>query len=133
VPVVSAGNHEQMIVLARGDRLARILRAHRWARTEVLPLALALPWGLTTGFLPYLPLPAQTSLAFLPAMTWPDVAPEDADDPATLERCYHDVETAMQATLDRLSRGRRFLLGQPRPEPCIVPEHAVDGHRHDAR
>lgn len=111
VPIVTAGNHEQMIVLARGDRIARMLHAHRWARTEVLPLVLALPWGLTSGFVPYLPLPAQTTLAFLPAMTWPDLGPCDADDPAALERCYRDVEAAMQATMDRLSRGRRFLRG----------------------
>jgi 1-acyl-sn-glycerol-3-phosphate acyltransferase len=111
VPVVTAGNHEQMIVLARGDRIARMLRAHRWARTEVLPIMLALPWGVTSGFVPYLPLPAQTTLAFLPAMRWPDLGPHDADDPAALERCYRDVEAAMQGAMDHLSRGRRFLRG----------------------
>ncbi len=111
VPVVTVGNHEQFIVLARGDRIARILRAHRWARTEVLPIVLALPWGLTSGFVPYLPLPAQTTLAFLPPLRWPELAPTDADDPAVLERCYRDVEAAMQAAMDQLSRGRRFLRG----------------------
>lgn len=112
VPVVTAGNHEQMIVLRRGDRLARLLRAHRWARTEVLPIVLSLPWGLTSGFVPYLPLPAQTTLAFLPPMSWPQLGPDDADDPAVLDRCYREVEAAMQATMDRLTRGRRFLRGQ---------------------
>ncbi|HSN26443.1 MAG TPA: lysophospholipid acyltransferase family protein [Kofleriaceae bacterium] len=113
IPVVTAGNHEQMIVLTRGDRLARLLHAHRWARTEVLPIVLSLPWGLTSGFVPYLPLPAQTTLAFLPAMSWPELTPADADDPAVLDRCYREVEAAMQATMDRISRGRRFLRGQP--------------------
>lgn len=112
VPIVTAGNHEQMIVLTRGDRLAHLLHAHRWARTEVLPIALMLPWGLTSGFLPYLPLPAQTTLAFLPPMTWPELGPESAERPADLERCYREVEAAMQATMDRLTRGRRFLRGQ---------------------
>lgn len=114
VPVVTAGNHEQMIVLARGDRLARLLRTHRWARTEVLPIALAVPWGLTSGFVPYLPLPAQTTLAFLPPMSWPELGPDAADDGAVLDRCYREVEAAMQQTMDRLTRGRRFLRGQPR-------------------
>ena len=113
IPIVTAGNHEQMIVLSRGDRLARLLRAHRWARTEVLPIVLSLPWGLTSGFVPYLPLPAQTTLAFLPPMSWPELTADDADDPAVLERCYREVEAAMQATMDRISRGRRFLRGQP--------------------
>jgi 1-acyl-sn-glycerol-3-phosphate acyltransferase len=113
VPVVCAGAHEQMIVLSRGDRLAQTVHAHRWARSEVLPIMLALPWGITLGFVPYLPLPAQISLAFLPPIRWPELEPESADDPEVLARCYRDVETAMQAELDRLTRGRRFLLGAP--------------------
>ena len=113
VPVVTAGTHEQMIVLARGDRLAKLLRAHAWARTEVLPLILAVPWGLMIGFVPYLPLPTQTTVSFLPAMTWPGLGPESADQPEVVARCYHEVEVAMQAELDRITRGRRFLRGQP--------------------
>lgn len=113
VPVVTAGTHEQLIVLTRGDRLARRLHAHAWARTEVLPLALAVPWGLTLGFVPYLPLPTQTTVAFLPPMRWPELGPASAEQPAALSRCYREVETAMQAELDRLTRGRRFLRGPP--------------------
>ncbi len=113
IPIVTAGNHEQMIVLSRGDHLARLLHAHRWARAEVLPIVLSVPWGLTSGFVPYLPLPAQTTLAFLPAISWPELTPADADDPDVLEKCYREVETAMQATMDRISHGRRFLRGQP--------------------
>jgi 1-acyl-sn-glycerol-3-phosphate acyltransferase len=113
VPVVTAGTHEQLIVLSRGDRLAQLVHAHAWARTEVLPLVLAIPWGLTLGFVPYLPLPAQTTQVFLPALRWPELGPAAADSPDALARCYRDVETAMQTALDRITRGRRFLLGQP--------------------
>jgi len=112
VPVVSAGTHEQFIVLTRGDRLARMLRMHRWARTFVCPIVLSVPWGLTSGFVPYVPLPAQTSVAFGAPMTWPGVTPRDAEDPATLERCYSEVETRMQAMLDELTEGRLPLLGR---------------------
>lgn len=113
VPVVTAGTHEQLIVLARGDRLARALHAHAWARTEVLPLVLSLPWGLTSGFIPYLPLPAQTTMSFGPAISWPSLAPDAADDRAIVDRCYAEVEAALQHELARISAGRRFLLGQP--------------------
>ncbi len=118
VPVVSAGTHEQLVVLTRGDRLAKALRMHRWARTDVCPIVAALPWGITTGFLPYLPLPAQTSIAFGPPMTWPELGPGDAHDPAALDRCYAQVETKMQAMLDELTAGRRPFIGRrPAPRP----------------
>jgi 1-acyl-sn-glycerol-3-phosphate acyltransferase len=120
VPVVTAGNHEQLVVLARGDRLARLVHAHRWARTEVLPLVLSLPWGLTTGFLPYLPLPAQITMSFLPAMRWPELGPDSADRPDDVARCYREVEAAMQGELDRLTRGRRILRGQPVTPPLAA-------------
>ena len=111
VPVVSVGTHEQLVVLARGERLARLTHAHSWARSEVLPIVFSLPWGITSGFVPYLPLPAQTTVAFGEPIRWPDLGSERADDPDVLARCYAEVESRMQAILDRLSAGRRFLLG----------------------
>lgn len=113
VPVVSSGTHEQLVILTRGDRLARLLRMHAWARTDVMPIALSVPWGLTSAFVPYLPLPAQTTLAFGEPMRW-DVGPEAAADPEVLARCYGDVERRMQEILDRLEDGRRPWLGRPR-------------------
>lgn len=112
VPVVSAGTHEQLVVLTRGDRLARRLHAHAWARTEVAPIVLSLPWGITSGFVPYLPLPAQTTIRFGSPIQWPELGPTDADDPDVLARCYRQVEQRMQAMLDDLSAGRRFLIGK---------------------
>lgn len=125
VPVVSAGTHEQLVILTRGDRLAKLLHMHFWARTLVCPIVLSFPWGLTTGFLPYWPLPAQTTIAFGRPMTWPDVKPEQADDPAVLERCYRDVEGTMQAMLDELYRGRRPVVGQPRALRLEAAERAA--------
>jgi len=111
VPVVSAGTHEQFIVLTRGDTLAKRLHMHRWARTFVCPVVLSVPWGVTTGFLPYVPMPAQTSLAFGAPIHWPALTARDADDPVVLERCYTEVEATMQSMLDRLTEGRRPFLG----------------------
>ena len=123
VPVVTAGAHEQFIVLTRGDRLARLLHPHAWGRTEVLPIILAIPWGITLGFVPYLPLPAQVTMAFGTPIRRPELGPSAADDQAALERCYGDVESAMQQMLDRLTEGRRWLRG-PRTSWPLALEFA---------
>lgn len=121
VPVVSVGTHEQLVVLTRGDRLATILHMRRWARTFCCPIVLSLPWGITSGFVPYLPLPAQTTVAFGRPMAWPDVDPRDASDTRAIDRVYGEVEASMQAMLDELSAGRRPFLGQPsRPYQTTV-------------
>lgn len=112
VPVVSAGTHEQLVVLSRGERLAKLVHAHAWARADVFPIVLSVPWGITSGFLPYVPLPTQVTQAFLPAVDVSSFGPDAADDPAVLARLYGQIEGAMQATLDRLTHGRRFLLGR---------------------
>jgi 1-acyl-sn-glycerol-3-phosphate acyltransferase len=124
VPVVSAGTHEQLVVLTRGDRLAERLRMHRWARTSVCPVVLSLPWGVTSGFVPYLPLPAQTSIAFGRPMTWPELS-EGATTEA-LGRCYAEVESTMQSMLDALYAARRPLLGQPRDPVSSLPRGTPD-------
>ena len=114
VPVVSVGTHEQFIVLSRGDAIARALHLKKWARTEAFPIVLSLPWGITSGYLPYVPLPAQTTVAFGAPLRWPQIAPSLADDEATLARCYEEVRVAMQARLDALARGRRPWIGAAR-------------------
>ena len=112
VPVVSAGSSEQMIVLTRGERLAKLFHAHAWARTDVFPIMLALPWGVTTGFVPYLPLPAQTTVSFGAPIRWPALGRADAERADVVAGCYREVEASMQSMLDRLMDHRRFLLGK---------------------
>jgi len=89
-----------------------VLQTGRRLRTKVLPLALALPFGLTFGLFPYVPLPAQTSLAFGRPIAWPELGPAAADDRAIVQRCYHEVVSAMQAILDGLAAERIPFLGQ---------------------
>jgi len=114
VPVVSVGTHEQLFVLATGRGLARRLRLKRLIRSEAFPLIFALPWGVTSGFFPYLPLPAQTSIRFGPPIRWPHLDRSAADDPDVVERCFRQVEAAMQVLLDDLHRWRIPLIGRPK-------------------
>jgi 1-acyl-sn-glycerol-3-phosphate acyltransferase len=117
IPVVSVGTHEQLIILSRGESIARALRMPSLMRTKTFPIALALPWGLTSGLLPYIPLPAQTTVALGPPITFDEVdeATAAAPDDATLERGYEKVRARMQAMLDELSKDRRPLLGKKKP------------------
>lgn len=122
VPVVSVGTHEQLIILSRGEGIARALHMPQLMRTHTFPIALALPWGLSSGLLPYVPLPAQTTVAFGPLLTveelFPGVSSKAAaadDEPAALSGAYALVIARMQAMLDELQAGRRPLLGKKKP------------------
>src|SRR3954454_16811340 len=46
VPVVSVGGQETSLFLSRGDRLAKLLMLDKSLRLKVLPISLALPWGV---------------------------------------------------------------------------------------
>lgn len=111
VPTICAGPQEQWIVLTRGDAIARLLRTKRWARTDVFPVVLSFPWGLTSGFVPYLPLPVTCSLAFGAPIRWSELGPDAANDEAIVERCRLEVETAMQRLHDELYRDRAPFVG----------------------
>jgi 1-acyl-sn-glycerol-3-phosphate acyltransferase len=118
IPVVSAGTHEQFVVLTRGDRIARALRLHSIARADVFPIVLSIPWGLTSGYLPYLPFPARTTVAFGEPIAWPGLAASGAEDPEVVARCFDVVKRRMQAMLDGLYEQRRSRLASGVPKPA---------------
>ena len=64
--MVSIGGQETALFLTRGERLARLLRLDRLLRLKVLPISLALPWGVNVGdFLGHIPLPAKITIQVL--------------------------------------------------------------------
>jgi 1-acyl-sn-glycerol-3-phosphate acyltransferase len=105
VPVVSIGGQETALFLTRGSRLARALRLDRFARLKVLPISLALPWGLNVGdFAGHFPLPAKITIQVLPPI---DVAERFGPDPDH-DEVYDFVTDQMQMALDALASERRF-------------------------
>jgi 1-acyl-sn-glycerol-3-phosphate acyltransferase len=109
VPVVSIGGQETALFLTRGEGLAKALRLDRMFRLKVLPISLALPWGLNVGdMLGHVPLPAKITVEVLPAI---DLRAEFGDDP-DLGDVYDHVLRLMQDALDSLAAERRFpVLG----------------------
>jgi len=121
IPVVAQGSHDSVIIVSRGNRIAKLLRLGG-LRINVFPLLWA-PWGLTTIIVPPPPLPTSVTVEVLPPLDWSRFGPEAADDPAVVERCAIEIEEEMQVVLDRLSREH------PRPV-CRGLMHRVPGLPH---
>jgi 1-acyl-sn-glycerol-3-phosphate acyltransferase len=109
VPVVSIGGQETSLFLSRGETLAKALMLDRFFRLKVLPISLALPWGLNVGdMLGHIPLPAKITIEVLPPI---HLRAEFGPEP-DLDEVYHHVMRLMQETLDALASERRLpVLG----------------------
>jgi 1-acyl-sn-glycerol-3-phosphate acyltransferase len=109
VPVVAHGGQHAVVVLSRGDRLARAAGLHS-LRIKVFPFLAGPPFGVTSILTPPPPMPAQLTVEFLPALDWTGYGPDAADDPAIVSGCYDDITGRMQAALDRLAAERPYPL-----------------------
>src|SRR5687768_4746114 len=102
VPVVSVGGQETALFLSRGEHLARALGLDRFFRLKVLPISIALPWGLNVGdMLGHLPLPAKITLQVLEPIV---VSKKDVDE------AYEEIVDRMQTTLTALADERAVPL-----------------------
>ena len=105
VPVVAIGGQETALFLSRGERLARLLALDRLFRLKVLPVSLALPWGINIGdMFGHIPLPAKITIEALPPI---DLRREFGPDP-DLDEVYEHLMRLMQETLDALAAERRY-------------------------
>jgi len=105
VPVVAIGGQETALFLSRGAGLARALRLDRMLRLKVLPVSIALPWGINVGdFAGHFPLPSKITIEVLPPI---DVEREFGPDPDP-DEVYEHVTALMQDALDGLAAERRF-------------------------
>ncbi len=105
VPVVAIGGQETALFLSRGERLARLLALDRIFRLKVLPISLALPWGLNIGdMLGHIPLPAKIMIETLPAIYIREQFGPDPD----VDAVYDHLIAVMQNALDGLASERRL-------------------------
>jgi 1-acyl-sn-glycerol-3-phosphate acyltransferase len=104
VPVVSHGSHHTVVVLSRGDRVARALGLDR-VRVNVMPWLVGVPFGVAP-VLPPAPLPAKVTVEFLEPLDWSDAGAEGARDPALVQARYDQVIGLLQDGLDRLRNER---------------------------
>ena len=104
VPVVAVGGQETALFLSRREHLAGVLGLDRLFRLKVLPISLALPWGINVGdMLGHIPLPAKLTIQVLEPL---DVSRMGVD------TAYEQVTTAMQTALTGLAEERSLpVLG----------------------
>jgi 1-acyl-sn-glycerol-3-phosphate acyltransferase len=109
VPVVSIGGQETALFLSRGERLAKLFGLDRMFRLKVLPISLALPWGLNVGdMLGHIPLPSKITIEVLDPI---ELRKEFGPDP-DLDEIYDEVVPRMQGALTTLQEERRLpVLG----------------------
>jgi 1-acyl-sn-glycerol-3-phosphate acyltransferase len=105
VPVVAIGGQETSLFLSRGENLARLLQLDKLFRLKVLPISLAIPWGLNVGdMLGHWPLPAKITIEALPPIHLREEFGEEPDH----QEVYDHVMRVMQETLDALAAERRL-------------------------
>jgi 1-acyl-sn-glycerol-3-phosphate acyltransferase len=105
VPVVSIGGQETALFLSRGEWLARLLMLDKIFRLKVLPISLAVPWGLNIGdMFGHIPLPSKISVEVLPPIHLRKEFGRNPD----IDEVYDAVMDRMQITLDTLASERRF-------------------------
>jgi 1-acyl-sn-glycerol-3-phosphate acyltransferase len=109
VPIVSIGGQETALFLSRGEGLAKALMLDRFFRLKVLPISLALPWGINIGdMLGHIPLPAKITVEALPPIHIREEFGEEPD----IDEVYDHVMRTMQETLDALAAERTLpVLG----------------------
>jgi 1-acyl-sn-glycerol-3-phosphate acyltransferase len=103
VPVVAIGGQETALFLTRGRGLSKLLGLDRAFRLKVLPVSLALPWGLNIGDMAgHLPLPAKITIQVLP----PIHLREEFGARPDPDEVYYEITQTMQDTLDALAAER---------------------------
>ncbi len=108
VPVVSIGGQETALFLSRGEGLARALMLDRLLRLKVLPISIALPWGLNVGDMAgHIPLPAKITVEALPPIHLREEFGSDGGE-VDVDEVYDHITRLMQETLDALSAERRY-------------------------
>jgi 1-acyl-sn-glycerol-3-phosphate acyltransferase len=113
VPMTSCGTHESLVVLSRGEQMAKRLHIDTLLRTKVWPFVLGPPWGIAPPGLPTIPLPAKVTVELGEPLRWNDEhGAAAADDDKLVGALYDEITETMQATMDRLAAMRRWpVLG----------------------
>ena len=135
VPAVSVGAHETLVVLTRGEQLARLLHYDKLFRVKVMPFVLGPPFGIVPGGIPTFPLPAKITVEFLAPIDWSArYGPETAADDKVVRACFDEItrpcrRRSISSPPSADSRSSGDQHPGPKQHPTIHPLHAEGIHR----
>ena len=111
VPMATVGGHETLFVLSEGRGLAKALKLKERMRSDVAPITLSVPFGVTLHLTPFqhVPLPAKIRTEFLEPVYF-DTDPDKENDNEYVNKMYREVESRIQAGMDRLAKKRKFPI-----------------------
>jgi 1-acyl-sn-glycerol-3-phosphate acyltransferase len=109
-PIATTGGHDTVFVVSEGRWLAKKLRTKKWFRSEICPVVVGAPFGLSLEVLPmHIPLPSKIRIEILDPI---DVG-NDSDkenDAEYVDSIYKEVEQSIQAGVNRLAAKRKFPI-----------------------
>ncbi len=111
VPVATVGGHDTLFVLSEGRGLAKVLKLKERMRSDVAPITLSWPFGVTLHLTPFqhIPLPAKIRTELLEPI-YPENDPTLADDQEYVDAMYELVESRIQEGMDALAKKRKFPI-----------------------
>lgn len=108
VPVASIGGTETVFVLSEGRSLAKLLFAKKLLRSEMAPIVLGFPFGISLEALPlHIPLPAKIRTRIMEPV-FVDTDPDRANDETYVTGIYRQVESAIARGVSELAAKRKF-------------------------
>jgi WS/DGAT/MGAT family acyltransferase len=113
VPMATVGGHDTLFVLSEGRGIARALGLKKRMRSEVAPITLSIPFGVQLHLTPFqhIPLPAKIRTEYLEPI-YLDTDRDKENDNEYVGEIYEEIESVIQAGMDRLAKKRKFpLLG----------------------
>jgi 1-acyl-sn-glycerol-3-phosphate acyltransferase len=111
VPMATVGGHETLFVLSEGRGLAKALGLKERMRSDVAPITLSIPFGVTLHLTPFqhVPLPAKIRTEFMEPVYF-DSDRDRENDQEYVDTMYREVESRIQAGMDRLAKKRKFPI-----------------------
>lgn len=111
VPVATVGGHDTLFVLSEGRGLAKTLKLKERMRSDVAPVTLSIPFGVTLHLTPFqhVPLPTKIRTEFLDPI-YLDSDPERENDNDYVAEIYQEIESAIQSGMDGLATKRKFPI-----------------------